>query len=214
MFDKTSALKLQQSLLKSGFDPKGVDGIWGKNSQSALDASFKKYDIAWSGRTDKEFVDKTKEIVAKLSGNPSFLMSCMAFETGRTFSPTIQNGAGAPYYGIIQGGAAFCKDVGITLDQWRAMTAVQQLDYVYLWYKPYAGKLNDLPSWYMRILWPVAVTKDDSYVLWDQKTRPTTYAQNKGLDINKDGLITRGEVSKTIYNIYAEGCLIENRRPL
>lgn len=214
MFDKNSALKLQQSLKTAGFDPKGVDGIWGKNSQKALDASFTKYDIAWSKRVAPEFVAKVKDIVSKIGGDPSHLMSCMAFETGRTFSPTIQNGAGAPYYGLIQGGAAFCKDVGITLDQWRGMTALQQLDYVYKWYLPYKGKLEDLPSWYMRILWPVAVNKPDTYVLWDSKTRPTTYAQNKGLDVNKDGVITRAEVSKVIYNMYAEGCLIENRRPL
>jgi len=50
--------------------------------------------------------------------------------------------------------------------------------------------------------------------MWDSKTRPTTYIQNKGLDVNKDGLITRGEVAKVIYNMYAEGCLIEKRRPL
>ncbi len=214
MFDKNAALKLQQSLKNAGFDPKGVDGLWGKNSQAALDASFEKYDIAWSAIPSLEFVNKTKDIVAKLGGDPSHLMSCMAFETGRTFSPTIKNGAGAPYWGIIQGGAAFCKDVGITLDQWKSMTNVQQLDYVYKWYIPYKGKLNDLPSWYLRILWPVAVTKPDSYVMWDNKTRPTTYLQNKGLDVNKDGLITRGEVAKVIYNMYAEGCLIEKRRPL
>lgn len=214
MFSKKAALKLQQSLKDNGFDPKGVDGIWGNNSQLALDASFQKFDIAWSGVPKGDFVDKTKEIVSKLGGDPSHLMSCMAFETGRTFSPSIQNGAGAPYYGIIQGGAAFCKDVGITLDQWRKMSAVQQLDYVYKWYLPYKGKLNDLPAWYMRILWPAGVDKPNSYVLWDQKTRPTTYLQNKGLDVNKDGRITRGEVSAVIYDMYAEGCLIKNRRPL
>lgn len=213
MFDKNTALKLQQSLKNAGFDPQGVDGLWGKDSQAALDASFAKYDIAWSKSVAPEFVTKVKDIVSKIGGDPSHLMSCMAFETGRTFSPTIQNGAGAPYYGIIQGGAAFCKDVGITLDQWRSLTALQQLDYVYKWYLPYKGRMKDLPSWYMRILWPAAVSQPDSYVLWDRKTRPTTYIQNKGLDVNKDGQITRGEVSKVIYNIYAEGCLIANRRP-
>lgn len=213
MFDKNAALKLQQSLKNAGFDPQGVDGLWGKDSQAALDASFAKYDIAWSKSVAPEFVTKVKDIVSKIGGDPSHLMSCMAFETGRTFSPTIKNGAGAPYYGIIQGGAAFCKDVGITLDQWRSLTALQQLDYVYKWYLPYKGRMKDLPSWYMRILWPAAVSQPDSYVLWDSKSRPTTYIQNKGLDVNKDGQITRGEVSKVIYNIYAEGCLIANRRP-
>lgn len=215
MFDKNSALKLQTSLKNAGFDPGGVDGLWGKNSQAALDASFAKYDIAWSKKVSSEFVAKTKKIVTALGGNdPSQLMSCMAFETGRSFSPTIKNGAGAPYYGLVQFGSAALKDINVSLDSLLKMTAEQQLDCVYAFFKPYTNKLKDLPSWYMRILWPVGVDKPNSYVLWDQATKPTTYLQNKGLDVNKDGLITREEVSKVIYNIYAEGCLIENRRPL
>ena len=61
MFDKNAALKLQQSLKNAGFDPKGVDGLWGKNSQAALDASFAKYDIAWSNSVAPEFVAKVKD---------------------------------------------------------------------------------------------------------------------------------------------------------
>lgn len=215
MFSSTAAKKLQASLLKAGFDPKGVDGIWGKGSQAALDASLTKYDIAWSGRVSPLFVTKTKDIVKKLGGSDaSQLMACMAFETGRTFSPTIKNGAGAPYYGLVQFGAAALKDINVTLPNLLKMTAEEQLDCVYAFFKPYAFKLKDLPSWYMRILWPAGVDKPNDYVLWDQASRPITYLQNKGLDINFDKKITREEVSKVIYDIYAEGLLIENRRPL
>lgn len=217
MFDKNSALKLQTSLKNNGFDVGIVDGLWGSKSQAALEASKSKYDIAWSIIPSKEFVEKTKTICGNLNNSdPSYLMSCMAFETGRTFSPTIRNSAGAPYWGIIQGGAMFFTDVGITQSFWVSLTAEQQLDYVYKWYKPYVNKLIDLPSFYFKILWPAAMDKPDTYVLWDKadSKRAVAYTQNRGLDINSDGQITRGEVSRVIWNMYAEGMLIKNRRAL
>lgn len=219
MFDSKSALALQQSLLKAGFNPGTPDGQWGKNSQAALDASLAKYDIAWSGKVSPEFTQKTKDICDKLkspAGSPNWLMSCMAFETGRTFSPTIKNGAGAPYYGLVQFGKLALQDIGVSLPSLLAMTAEQQLDCVYAFFKPYAGRLQDLPSFYMRILWPAGVDKPDTYVLWDKadSKRAVAYTQNRGLDINNDGQINRGEVSRVIWNMYAEGMRIENRRLL
>ena len=40
-WDKENSFKVQNKLLELGFDPKGVDGVWGKNSQKALDQFFK-----------------------------------------------------------------------------------------------------------------------------------------------------------------------------
>lgn len=219
MFDSKGALALQKSLLKAGFNPGTPDGVWGKNSQAALDASSAKYDIAWSGRVTPAFTEKTKKICVDLrspEGSAGWLMSCMAFETGRTFSPTIKNGAGAPYYGLVQFGNLALQDIGVTLPQLLAMDAVTQLDCVYKFFKPYAGKLLDLPSFYMRILWPAGISQPDSYVLWDKavSNRAVAYTQNRGLDVNNDGKITRGEVSQVIWNMYAEGLQIENRRLL
>lgn len=218
MFDKNSALKLQTSLKNNGFNPGTPDGVWGKNSQSALEASNAKYDIAWSGRVVPAFVTKTKQIVTDLrspAGADGWLMSCMAFETGRTFSPTIKNRV-APYYGLVQFGQMALQDIGVTLPQLLAMDAVTQLDCVYKFFKPYAGKLLDLPSFYFKILWPAAMSQPDSYVLWDKSiaNRAVAYRQNAGLDINHDGKITRGEVAQVIWNMYGEGLMIENRRLL
>ena len=44
-WDKENSFKVQNKLLELGFDPKGVDGVWGKNSQKALDQFFNIYQI-------------------------------------------------------------------------------------------------------------------------------------------------------------------------
>jgi hypothetical protein len=50
--------------------------------------------------------------------------------------------------------------------------------------------LEDL---YMAILWPVAVGKSNDYVLFSSPSK--AYEQNKGLDKNKDGNITKAEAA-------------------
>ena len=215
MMSSTVIKALQRSLTENGFNTNGIDGIWGKGSQNALEASSEVYDIAWSNKVSTDFVEKVKVICTQLNTpaiGPDSLMSSMAFETGRTFSPTIKNGAGAPYYGLCQFGAAALSDQGLVISDILKMSAVEQLDVVYRFFKPYAGKLQDLPSFYMRIIWPAAVNLPDSTVIWSKATRPTTYLQNKGLDLNRDGLITRAEISQTIWDVYGAGMLIENRR--
>jgi len=208
--------ELQRDMKALGVYTGVQDGLWGPMSHGAFlnarklalkntatpptgmsDLLFKYCKAtAWSVKVSDQFIATVKQITRDLEmlhTGPDELMACMAFETGETFSPTIKNGAGAPYYGLIQFGAAAARDAGTTTAKLLKMTAEQQLEYVYNFFKPYTGKLKNLGDVYLRILWPVGVGKPDEWVLWDAKSRPTTYLQNKGLDINKDTFITRGE---------------------
>ncbi|ANZ50277.1 putative D-alanyl-D-alanin carboxypeptidase [Erwinia phage vB_EamM_Phobos] len=202
-----------------------IDGDWGGGSERAFATGLAKgidygdglLDIAWSKKVTPQFTQKVKTIAQQLkltSKGPHELMGCMAFESGETFSPTIRNGAGAPYYGIIQFGEAAAKDAGTTLPALLKMSAEEQLDYVYKFFKPYTGKLFDIGDIYMRILWPAAVGKPANSVIWDQKTRPTTYVQNKGLDINGDKLITKAEAIVKVQQKLDRGMSPLFRRPL
>lgn len=215
--DRSEIKKTQQKLADRGFYKGKIDGIWGPVSQAALEASrgekvvspaFDTTRIIWATKVSKEFVLKVRDIAKQLqmpSEGANWLMACMAFETGETFSPTIKNGAGAPYYGLIQFGAAAAKDAGTTLDALLKMTAEQQLDYVYAFFKPYTGKLKTLSDCYCRILWPAAVGKPEDFVIFDQNVRPTAYVQNKGLDINKDGKVTKAECAAKVQEKYVRG---------
>lgn len=204
---KSVYAQLQTDLKAAGLYTGTVDGAWGPISHGAFVNARRIVDkgtltpfltkfakaTAWSAKVSDVFISKARDIAAKLGVSADDLMSCMAFESGETFSPSIKNGAGAPYYGLIQFGKEAAADCGTTVEALVKMTAEQQIDYVYLYFKPLTGKLRNLGDLYMKILWPAGVGKDDSYVLWDANTRPTTYAQNKGLDINGDRVITRGE---------------------
>ena len=51
-WDKENSFKVQNKLLELGFDPKGVDGVWGKNSQKALNQFFNIYQIEPSSEVE------------------------------------------------------------------------------------------------------------------------------------------------------------------
>ena len=44
-------------------------------------------------------------------------------------------------------------------------------------------------------LWPAAVGKPADYVIFDQANKPETYRQNRYIDLDKDGKITKREMS-------------------
>lgn len=215
--DRSEIKQRQQKLKDLGLYTGKIDGIWGPLSEAAYKASRGEKvvtlqpdttRIIWATKVSKEFVLKVQDIAKRLqmpSEGANWLMACMAFETGETFSPTVKNGAGAPYFGLIQFGAAAAKDAGTTVEALLKMTAEQQLDYVYNFFKPYTGKIKTLSDCYMRILYPVAVGKPEDYILFDTKNKPTAYFQNRGLDLNKDGFITKAECAAKVQQKYVRG---------
>ncbi|QTH80252.1 putative transglycosylase [Pseudomonas phage pPa_SNUABM_DT01] len=235
---KEQLKELQRNMKAMGLYTGVIDGLWGPASHGAfLNARRKASTMskpsnapdgigvllfayckapAWSERVSLDFCFKTGEIAQKLKmgwQGQDQLMACMAFETGGTFSPTIKNGAGAPYYGIIQFGDAAAKDAGTTVAKLLKMTAEEQLTYVYNFFKPYAGKLQTLSDVYMRILYPVAVGKPEDYVLFSEaNAKSKAYMQNKGLDANKDGLITKAEAAAKVEQKLVEGLHPSNLR--
>lgn len=189
--------------------------------------------VAWGRKVSLQFIDQLLLIVRTLQLplplGLSWLMTCIAFETGRTFSPSVRNMAGSGATGLIQFMPATAiyffwsakeieswtkaerKAKGIeATDRLAAMTDIEQLKYVLEYFRPYRGRLNSLEDLYMAILWPAAIGKPVSYVLWDKATRPETYRQNSGLDLNKDGAITKEEASKLLNRMLVEGTKEEN----
>lgn len=231
-------LEVQQMLLTAGFNvgKAGADGLYGPSTREALRQCIAKattggavspttpiivtgdgYDLAWSAKVTPEFCRKVEHMAQALAmpaTGPNDFMACMAFESDETFSPSIQNKGGAPYYGLIQFGDAAAIDLKTTTDALRKMTAFDQLDYVYEFFRPYAGKLHTLSDIYMRILWPRAVGQPESYELWNKATRPTTYLQNRGLDINNDGSITKAEAAQMVAAKLTRGMQPQFRRKI
>lgn len=172
-------------------------------SRSAFEADP---EIAWGAKVTGDFKRKTLSISRRLNMDPNHLMAIMAFETGRSFDPAITNHAGSGATGLIQFMPATAKGLGTTTARLAVMSAVDQLDFVEKYLAPYAGRMGDLPSAYMAVLYPRAVGKAPGYVLFRKGS--VAYKLNRGLDTNGNGHVTKLEAAAKV-----EALLIEGMRP-
>lgn len=159
--------------------------------------------IAWGRSVSREFRFKLNAICERLDIPVDFLMSAMAFETGESFSPGVLSQAGSGATGLIQFMPSIAERLGTTVEELKSMTAEQQLDYVEKYFTPYKGRLRTLADVYMAILWPKAVGEGEDDVLFRQGT--IQYAQNRGLDLNKDDEVTVSEAAAIVRRKFAKG---------
>ena len=151
-------------------------------------------------KTNKDtFIAKVIQISQKLGINPNWLMFIMNFETGGTFSASIQN----PYTkgtGLIQFMNATAKWLGTSLEQLQKMSNVQQLDYVYKYFK--GKKYNSVFDLYLVTFYPYALGKSEDYIFGSE--RSMNYArllkkQNPGLGVKGKDTMTLGEWKQGLY---------------
>lgn len=161
--------------------------------------------LAWGQKVSETFRERVLWIADDLGCNPDHLMACMAWESGETFRPDIKNMAGSGATGLIQFMPRTARGLGTSVQALAAMSAEDQLRFVYKYFEPLRGKLLSLGDVYMAILWPAAVGKPDHFVLFDRKKAPTAFRQNAGLDVNHDGLVTRAECLVKVNQKLAKG---------
>jgi hypothetical protein len=171
--------------------------------------------IAWGARVDRSFVDRVVLMCNNLHWNwdqaPSQLMSCIAFESGETFSPSIKNAAGSGATGLIQFMPDTATGLGTSVQALAAMDALEQLSWVERYFRPYAAKIAaapGVPSMYMGILLPKYCSAPDSSILFTDGT--VAYRQNAALDANNDGKITKAEAAAKVAAKLSKGLLPAN----
>ena len=148
-----------------------------------------------SYRTD--FINKVKEIAPRVGLDPNWLMAIMNFESAGTFSPSVTNSLG--YVGLIQFGDSARKTLGVTKEQLKAMTAVEQLDYVEKYYNMYKGKYKSYVDAYFAVFFPLAIGKPDDWVIeGGGLTAKQIYDANPAFANVKDGKLRVWEVKKTM----------------
>jgi hypothetical protein len=170
--------------------------------------SVEDIELAWGKKISPAFKRKVIDISAELGIDPNNLMAAMAFESGRTFRADVQNRLSGAV-GLIQFMPATAKGLGTSTAALKKMTPVAQLDFVRLYFLPHKGRLNDLNDLYMAILWPRAVRRPASYVLFARGSRQ--YSQNSGLDVNSDGVVTKAEAASRVQQHLVEGMRPELR---
>lgn len=147
----------------------------------------------------EEYVSEDfKNAVIAMSGrlgiNPDDIMTCMAFESEKTFSPSITNSIGAT--GLIQFMPSTAIGLGTTTAALAQMSAVDQLQYVEKYLQNVSnhyGKLDSLVNVYLAIFYPAAIAKPLNY-----QFSPAVVKANPVFDIGHKGYFTKQDVSDTI----------------
>jgi hypothetical protein len=192
-------------LMQGRFGESGIAAL-GPAVAPPTDAGGQEPQIAWGKKVSKEFKSKILQITLMLGMDPSHLMAAIAFETGETFSPAIQNKKSSAT-GLIQFMPTTATSLGTSIDELKQMTAESQLDIVAKYLSPYKGRAKTLSDVYMTILYPVAVGKAEAAVLFSSPA--VAYLQNQGLDTNADGVITKGEAAFLVQKKLSKGLSTE-----
>lgn len=153
--------------------------------------------IESKGKFESGFLAKVEEVADYFGFNSDYLLAVMHFETGGTFSPSQENIAGSGAVGLIQFMPDTAIELGTTAEELSKMSQIEQMDYVKKHFEKNGGKkARTLADVYLVVLYPKAVGKEETYVLF---TSPSAaYTQNKGLDVNKNGKITKLEAAAMV----------------
>jgi len=152
--------------------------------------------IAWGSTVSSEFKQRVVVMSDYLGIEPDWLMACMAFETMETFDPAARNMAGSSGTGLIQFMNSTARQLGTTTEKLAKMTELQQLHYVHKYLVPHTKHMHSLEDVYMAILYPAAVGKPNKFVLFRKGT--LAYSQNRGLDTQRKGYITKGDAAAKV----------------
>lgn len=154
--------------------------------------------LAWGARVSTEFAQGVLGICRDFGWgreHPSWLMSCMAFESGETFSAQVRNAAGSGAVGLIQFMPATAASLGTTVENLELLRPESQLYYVGEHFRRYAPRIHSLSDMYMAILLPKYIGQPDDALLF---SGGVAYRQNAGLDANHDGKVTKLEATARV----------------
>ena len=144
----------------------------------------------------EEFLDKVKQIAKRLNCDYKDLIGLMNSESG--LNPKARNKRSRAT-GLIQFMPSTARELGTSVDSILNMSAIEQLDYVEKYLqkakkirfgsseKLDAGELYALTYLPARANRSVLATSNEKYYKW-----------NKGLDLNKDGKITKDELAQRV----------------
>ena len=153
----------------------------------------------------QSLANKIQQVADKLDVPADWITMIMNTESGITHD--IENGIGC--VGFVQ----FCPNKsGSTIktignqtlnvqDLKTKISPVDQLDWVYSYFAPYANKLTSFYDMYLFNFYPYAVGKPDDYIIGSQISMAAAKqiaAQNKALDVSGNGYITLKDYKKFV----------------
>ena len=214
--------KLQTELKQAGADlgpygpnKDGVDGIIGPYTRRAaqkfpdISNKYKEVlarpdgpfanDVDVKAIQDPDFNKKLDKIAKALGVDSNDILAVIKHES-RGNPAAVNKSSGAT--GLIQFMPNTAKQLGTTTSALQSMSAVDQLDYVYKFYKMVGVRPGmDAGDLYVATFMPAYLGHSDSTVLGKKGAggfNGAVYAQNSGLDRDKNGEITIADIKNSV----------------
>jgi hypothetical protein len=171
------------------------------------------------GESRAAFEITVRNISDKLGINPNWLMMVMWSESrlnaqavnkqaGDQADPLTRSANRAT--GLIQFMPDTALNLGTTTVALYRMDAITQLQYVYQYFKSWSGKMKSYFDLYFVTFFPDAIGKPDDYILETaKKSRYIIAKQNPFFDVNKDGILTAGEIRRRMYESIPKAILTD-----
>lgn len=196
-----------------------VDGIVGRETRAALLAEKseadpakpldpnqpKPGDLIFGDKLTAEEQQKVRDVAASLGADPNDLMAVMAAETGGTFDPAERAGKDGAV-GLIQFtniaitemNKGVPRDQRLTKEALEQMSFTEQMDHVQSYMQKMMDRYNgpsnpDRGDLYAAVFSPALVDNSDTARIYGGNSE--AYLANKSLDTNRDGFITRNELT-------------------
>ena len=196
--------------------PKTREQLQDQEAARRMEASQpKKDDLIFGDKLTAEEQQKVRDVAASLGADPNDLMAVMAAETGGTFDPAERAGKNGAV-GLIQFtntaitemNKGLPKDQQLTKGSLEQMSFTEQMDHVQDYLQTmmdrYNGPANpDRGDLYAAVFSPALVDNSDTSRIYGGNS--TAYRANKSLDTNRDGWITRTELTARADQWYERG---------
>jgi len=141
---------------------------------------------------------KLIQVAQAVGADPDLLAATISLETGGTFSPAISNPRTSAT-GLIQFLPSTARSLGTSVGELRGMSVCEQLDFVEQFYRRVAGGGIRVPGdEYVAVLAPAFLGSPAGTSVYRRGS--PEYDQNRGLDLDDDGVITVGELRQNIIN--------------
>lgn len=164
-----------------------------------------------------EFLPELREVAVRLETRPEWLLNVIASES--SFIPSARNRlphqTASGLLQIIEGTAA---GLGTTTAAIRRMNPVEQLRLIERFFTPFRGKLNSLGDVYLAAFRGFIVVGGPETVvapLDGSRKERRAYYLNRGLDVDGNGRITKGELATTAFSVgrFSDIQLVAQTRP-
>jgi hypothetical protein len=146
-------------------------------------------------KLSNNFINKLLIVSKKLETKPTLLLASMIIESEMK-AHSVNNVSGA--VGLLGFTDITCKQFKWNKHQIKKLSRMEQLDYVYSYYKRFKGRLNSIADYGIANAAPSCMFADKRIIVYSDKT--DSYWQNTYWDLDNNGVIQVWEIGSHYSN--------------